>query len=112
MAKEINKIRVGNEDYTIIDSTAIHTVDSSLSDLSMNPVQNKVVKAECDNIRAVAEGKSRTFVLSYQTTAPTAQWDRSYHRYYTEDGKELELNPGKTWISIIGDGQNAGVSFE
>lgn len=33
-------------------------------------------------------------------------------KYYTEDGQELLLNPGKTWISIIGSGENAGVSFE
>ncbi|MBD8973600.1 MAG: DUF3048 domain-containing protein [Clostridiales bacterium] len=33
-------------------------------------------------------------------------------KYYTEDGQELLLNPGKTWISIIGNGDNAGVSFE
>ncbi len=33
-------------------------------------------------------------------------------KYYTEDGQELLLNPGKTWISIIGDGENAGVTFE
>lgn len=32
--------------------------------------------------------------------------------YYTEDGEILSLNPGKTWISIIGDGENAGVAFE
>lgn len=33
-------------------------------------------------------------------------------QYYTEDGEILSLNPGKTWISIIGDGENAGVAFE
>lgn len=33
-------------------------------------------------------------------------------KYYTEDGQELLLNPGKTWFSIIGDGENAGVAFE
>lgn len=33
-------------------------------------------------------------------------------KYYTQDGKELVLNPGKTWVSIIGNGENAGVSFE
>ena len=33
-------------------------------------------------------------------------------KYYTEDGNELLLNPGKTWISIIGSGENAGVTFE
>lgn len=37
---------------------------------------------------------------------------KSKTKYTTEDGKDLLLNPGKTWISIIGDGQNAGVSFE
>ena len=33
-------------------------------------------------------------------------------KYYTEGGEELLLNPGKTWISIIGNGENAGVTFE
>lgn len=33
-------------------------------------------------------------------------------KYYTKDGEELLLNPGKTWISIIGNGENTGVSFE
>lgn len=33
-------------------------------------------------------------------------------KYYLEDGTELLLNPGKTWISIIGNGANAGVAFE
>lgn len=36
----------------------------------------------------------------------------SITQYTTEDGQPLNLNPGKTWISIIGDGQNAGVAFE
>lgn len=38
--------------------------------------------------------------------------EKSRTQFYNEDGSELLLNPGKTWISIIGDGQNAGVSFE
>ena len=33
-------------------------------------------------------------------------------KYYLEDGSELLLNPGKTWISIIGNGDDAGVAFE
>lgn len=37
---------------------------------------------------------------------------KSKTKYYTEDGEELLLNPGKTWISIIGNGEGAGVSFE
>ena len=38
--------------------------------------------------------------------------DKSTTEYFTEDGEILKLNPGKTWISIIGNGENAGVSFE
>lgn len=38
--------------------------------------------------------------------------DKSKTQYFTEDGNELLLNPGKTWISIIGNGEQAGVSFE
>lgn len=38
--------------------------------------------------------------------------DNAKTKYYTEDGEELLLNPGKTWISIIGDGENAGAAFE
>lgn len=33
-------------------------------------------------------------------------------KFFTEDGEELLLNPGKTWVSIIGDGSDAGVTFE
>lgn len=33
-------------------------------------------------------------------------------KYYLEDGTELLLNPGKTWISIIGNSENASVAFE
>lgn len=33
-------------------------------------------------------------------------------KYTTEDGEELLLNPGKTWISIIGDSEQASVTFE
>jgi len=29
-----------------------------------------------------------------------------------ENGEELLLNPGKTWISIIGSAEGCGVSFE
>ncbi len=37
---------------------------------------------------------------------------KSKTKYYTEDGEKLLLNPGKTWISIIGSGESCGVSFE
>ena len=37
---------------------------------------------------------------------------KSKTKYYTQDGQELLLNPGKTWISIVGNGENTGISFE
>lgn len=37
---------------------------------------------------------------------------KSKTKYYTEDGQELLLNQGKTWVSIIGSGENTGVTFE
>lgn len=37
---------------------------------------------------------------------------KSKTKYFTEAGEELLLNPGKTWISIIGNGEGAGVAFE
>ena len=38
--------------------------------------------------------------------------DKSKTKFMTEDGKDLLLNPGKTWISIIGSSEQAGVTFE
>lgn len=38
--------------------------------------------------------------------------ENSITEYYTENGEKLVLNPGKTWVSIIGDSDKAGVSFE
>lgn len=44
------------------------------------------------------------------TWEKTSKKTKTY--FYTEDGEELQLNPGKTWVSIIGNGEGAGVSFE
>lgn len=32
--------------------------------------------------------------------------------YYTEDGKRLRMNPGKTWITYFDDANREGVTFE
>ncbi len=37
---------------------------------------------------------------------------KSPTKFYKENGEELLLNPGKTWISIIGSAEDCGVSFE
>ena len=39
------------------------TVDDALSDTSENPVQNKVIYGELEDIREVAEGKTANFVV-------------------------------------------------
>lgn len=33
-------------------------------------------------------------------------------KYYTEDGKQLEMNVGKTWITIFPDDQKGDITFE
>lgn len=44
------------------------------------------------------------------------KWEKTSKKtktyFYTEDGEELKLNPGKTWVSIIGSAEGCGVSFE
>ena len=37
--------------------------------------------------------------------------DSSY-LYYTEDGKELKLNPGKTYVTVFESDNKAGVVWE
>lgn len=48
MANETEVLIVNGVEYTLIDSTAVHTVDSAISSSSTNPVQNKVIKAALD----------------------------------------------------------------
>lgn len=48
MANETEILIVNGVEYTLIDSTAVHTVDSAISSSSTNPVQNKVIKAALD----------------------------------------------------------------
>ena len=52
------------------------TVDDALSETSVNPVQNKVIYGELEDIRAVAEGKAANFVVDDTTnTAFDSQAD-------------------------------------
>lgn len=46
MANETEILIVNGVEYTLIDSTAVHTVDSGLSTSSSNPVKNSVITAE------------------------------------------------------------------
>lgn len=44
----VKKIILNGTTYDIVDSTAVHTVDTAISSSSTNPVQNKVIKAALD----------------------------------------------------------------
>lgn len=89
-----------------IDGTAIprnktlETVDNKVTSWSTITTDThypseKLVKAECDNIRAVAEGKCKTYVLSYSTSVPTEETFSSGW-YCTSDGTPLD-----TWEEFI-----------
>lgn len=38
--------------------------------------------------------------------------DSAVTKYYTEDGKELKLNPGKTYVTVFESDNKAGVVWE
>lgn len=42
----------------------------------------------------------------------TKSSDSSVTRYYTMDGKELKMNPGKTWITLFPDNNKEGITIE
>ncbi|MGN0153728.1 MAG: DUF3048 domain-containing protein [Lachnospiraceae bacterium] len=94
--------------------------DESDNVLNFKNVIIQISTYECINpendlqeLTQVGEGKGyyctdgKTIPITWKKTS-----DKAKTKYYTEDGEELLLNPGKTWISIIGSGDNAGVSFE
>ena len=59
---DISKIQNGANGtvYNIVDASAVHTVDSSLSSSSENPVQNKVIKGALDGKKDVVNLGSLT----------------------------------------------------
>ena len=76
MADDISSLIVDGSEYRLIDSTAVHNVDSALSSSSTNPVQNKVVKAALDGKEDIIDigtisvtGASDTYII---TSIPAA----------------------------------------
>ena len=76
MADDISSLIIDGSEYTLIDSTAVHNVDSALSSSSTNPVQNKVVKAAVDGKEDIidigtisATGGNDTYII---TSIPAA----------------------------------------
>ena len=74
MANETEILIVNGVEYTLIDSTAVHTVDSGLSTSSSNPVKNSVITAEVNKkptllkfgpYTATLTGEYYTFPFSY-----------------------------------------------
>ncbi len=74
MANETEILTINGVEYTLIDSTAVHTVDSGLSTSSSNPVRNSVITAELNKkptllkfgpYTATLTGEYYTFPFSY-----------------------------------------------
>ncbi|MCR5702818.1 MAG: DUF3048 domain-containing protein [Lachnospiraceae bacterium] len=70
-------------------------------------------KNDLQELTQVGEGTG--FYITNGKAIPI-KWSKSSKKsktkYTTEDGQELLLNPGKTWISIIGNADGCGVVFE
>lgn len=60
-------------------------------------------------------GRGKGYYITNGKAIPIT-WEKLSHtlttKYFTEDGEEIKLNPGKTWISIINNTEDASVSFE
>ncbi len=71
------------------------------------------LEAELIDINWVGSGEG--YYASNGTIIPIT-WskssDNSVTRYYTIDGEELRLNPGKTWITVFPDNQKDGIIIE
>lgn len=93
-----------------ITNAVQENTDGELSETSLNPVQNRVITANLQNVREVAEGKCKAIVISYSTTAPTTDEEAQalkkangtpftdladFNNYVEYDGYSgLYLNPG------------------
>ena len=97
----------------------------NMADENDNVLQFKNViilqsKYECINpkndLQELTQKGSGTGYYCTNGKAIPIKWSKSGKKapvkLTTEDGKDLLLNPGKTWFSIIGDSEQAGVSFE
>ena len=69
------------------------------SNTSENPVQNKVVTSELQNVREVAEGKCRTFIVSYNDTFESVRQD-----VIDNDKKVYDINGNDITQEVI-DGE-------
>ena len=55
-------------------------------------------------------GMSQIFQENGKVIPVTWKKKKSTTKWYTSDGSEIKLNPGKTWISVYGS--KDGVTFE
>lgn len=97
----------------------------NMADENDNVLQYKNIvimqsKYECINpendLQELTQVGSGTGYYCTNGKAIPIKWEKSSEKsktkFLTEDGETLLLNPGKTWISIIGDSEQAGVTFE
>ena len=69
--KTVNNLTLLGSGNIEIEGTQI-TIDSQLSTTSTNPVQNKVITNEMQNVREIAEGKTTSFSVNTQTSGNSA----------------------------------------
>ena len=70
---EIKKINIKGTPYDIVDTSAVHTVDSALSSTSENPVQNKVINTALGNKEDKSNKVTALSSSSTDTQYPSAK---------------------------------------
>lgn len=69
--KTVNNLTLLGSGNIEIEGTQI-TIDNQLSTTSTNPVQNKVITNELQNVREIAEGKTNSFSVNAETSGNSA----------------------------------------
>ncbi len=76
---------------------------------------HSVLDAKKDLQEIKLTGKGEGFYATDGKIIPITwekQTDKGVTKYYTADGSQLKMNPGKTWITIFKDTDKGGVTFE
>lgn len=97
--------------YVLSDEVGSKYIDDVGEGEGLYATNGKVIK-----IKWKKEAK-KTFAYKEEIFGQTATRDGACSDYgvtkfYTEDGNELKLNPGKTYITLFPDGDKADVTYE
>ena len=107
---DITKIELNGNEYSLVDSSAIHTVDSALSTSSTNPVQNKVVTTALNAKENTSNKVTSLLSTSTDTQYPSAKavYDETYairNAYVKKSGDTMSGNL-KVLKPIVTDGNH------